>query len=75
MYLTLLLWRFEVLPMYPFSCVTVQITGRAKSCDSQHTYWCYTLYYIQYKCKIVFIVLSIIYEFETYEAMYYVLPA
>ena len=35
MYLTILLWRFEVLPMYLFYCVTLQITGQAKSCDPQ----------------------------------------
>ena len=36
MYLKILLWRFEVLQMYLFYCVTLQITGREKSCDPQH---------------------------------------
>ena len=36
MYLKLLLWRFEVLQMYLFYCVTLHIIGQAKSCDPQY---------------------------------------
>ena len=36
MYEKILLWRFEVLQMYLFYCVILQIIGRAKSCDPQH---------------------------------------
>ena len=36
MYLNILLRRFEVLQMYLFYCVKLQLTGRAKSCDPQN---------------------------------------
>ena len=61
MYLKILLWRFEVLQMYLFYCVILQIISRAKSCDPQHknsgaTYYIiysisvelYLLYYLLY---------------------------
>ena len=70
MYLKILLWRFEVLQMYLFYCVILQIIGRAKSCDPQHKNSGAT-YYIIYsnKLKIVFIILSIIYEVKTHVKM------
>ena len=61
--------------MYLFSSVTEQkLVGQNPVIPNIHSS---AIHYIIYSLieKIVFIVLSIIYEFKTYEEMYYVLPA